>query len=379
MISDTEFRLSFWRDGSTKAERLASSLLGLSGYQEIDPQSPLGGPDGKKDIVCQKGGITWIGAVYFPIGPKRFAEIKKKFLSDLEGVREEHGGFVFVTNQSLTPKQRAILLDIVHDANKEADIIHLQRMVNLLDAAPGYGVRIQFLKIPLTLEEQLSWMANTDSQTAKALTANTRELRTVRALVERLGVDQEQVVRTLGLIGASGAVTPDLISVSSFIRNDHFQVISQEISPELVLLFHRLTCFELPSRAVGVLRTKQVWLANSDGQTATHAQPPEPDVIEAQLIELCAGWNESFVGLRSNSAKLSAISEFHAKFLLLHPFLDGNGRVARAILMQQCLDLFSRADMTLMNKGVDYYEALRSADAGNFDRLISLIQPIVGD
>jgi hypothetical protein len=46
--------------------------------------------------------------------------------------------------------------------------------------------------------------------------------------------------------------------------------------------------------------------------------------------------------------------------------MDGNGRVSRAIMMQQCLDLFGKADMTLMNKGAEYYAALEAADGGDF-------------
>jgi hypothetical protein len=146
MISDTELRLSFWRDGSTKAERLAASALRLAGYDEIDPQSPLGGPDGKKDILCQKGGLTWVGAVYFPIGPTGFAAIKKKFSGDLSGAPTKPKGFVFVTNQTLTPLQRETLRKLVQDAGKEADILHLQQLTNLLDSAPGYGIRLQISK-----------------------------------------------------------------------------------------------------------------------------------------------------------------------------------------------------------------------------------------
>ena len=79
-MNDTELRLSFWRDGSTKSERLAAAALKLSGYEEIDPQNPLGGPDGKKDIVCIKGGVRWVAAVFFPGGPKSFPAVKKKYL-----------------------------------------------------------------------------------------------------------------------------------------------------------------------------------------------------------------------------------------------------------------------------------------------------------
>lgn len=111
MISDTELRLSFWREGQTKAERLAGAALRLSGFEEIDPQNPLGGPDGKKDLICQKGGLSWVAAVYFPTGPLSFARLKKKFQSDLLGASEEHPGFVFITNQTLSPGQRKILTE----------------------------------------------------------------------------------------------------------------------------------------------------------------------------------------------------------------------------------------------------------------------------
>jgi Fic family protein len=81
--------------------------------------------------------------------------------------------------------------------------------------------------------------------------------------------------------------------------------------------------------------------------------------------------------LVDSSAKLTAIAKFHASFLLVHPFFDGNGRVARAILMQQCLDLFGRANMALMNKGADYYVSLQRADSGNYKPLVALIYPVV--
>ena len=37
LMSDTDLRSLFWRDGSSKAEHLAAATLRLSGYEEIDP------------------------------------------------------------------------------------------------------------------------------------------------------------------------------------------------------------------------------------------------------------------------------------------------------------------------------------------------------
>lgn len=383
MLKDTELRLLFWRDGSTQAERLAAAVLRLSGYEAIDPQSPLGGPDGKKDILCRKGGLTWVGAVYFPTGPTGFTAIKKKYRSDLMGSPAEHRGFVFVTNQTITPGQRRILEELATGAGKEFEIVHLQTLQTSLDSAAGYGTRIQYLRIPMTIEEQLSWASDSDTRTAKALEVNTRELLALKASVERLTSGQAHILQTISQVAqavpASEAIvtTPDLLSVSSFFRDDDFTAISAVLNPELVLLFHRLACFDLPSRIVGRLRTSEVWLGNMEGVRATHIEPPPAGELETRLSVLCEQWRANYPGLRARGKKLEAVASFHAALLALHPFQDGNGRAARTILMQQCIDLFGRADMSLMNRGAEYYMALKNADGGNFASLVKLIEAII--
>lgn len=377
MLKDTELRLSFWRDGSTNAERLAAAVLRLSGYEEIDPQSPLGGPDGKKDLICTKGGLVWIGAVYFPIGPVSFPSIKRKFCSDLVGATARVGGFAFITNQSLSPTQRKSLAALGQKSGKEVVIFHLQQLQTLLDSPIGYGTRIQFLRIGMTIEEQLSWAVESDSQTAKALASNTRELLALRSAVERLNLGQAHIMRTMSDLPIAPQSGPDLISVSSFVQGTEFGQITKDIRPDLIALFHRLTCFDLPSRSIGTIRDADVWIGNIDGQRADHVQPPPHGEVFALLASLCDQWRGDFPKLRSKDAKLEAIARFHANFLVIHPFMDGNGRVARAILMQQCLDFFGKADMTLMSKGGEYYAALKQADSGRYDALVSLLGPVV--
>jgi hypothetical protein len=44
----TESDLRDWRGGQTNAERLCAGILEISGYTDVDPQAPLGGPDDKK-------------------------------------------------------------------------------------------------------------------------------------------------------------------------------------------------------------------------------------------------------------------------------------------------------------------------------------------
>jgi HJR/Mrr/RecB family endonuclease len=108
--ASTAETLRDWLGGSVNAERLASAILALDGYRQIDPQHTLGGPDGGRDILCTKGGKKYVAAVYFPVGDKTIAAIKKKFSGDLKGAKAAGvDGIVFVTNQALSQAQRKAL------------------------------------------------------------------------------------------------------------------------------------------------------------------------------------------------------------------------------------------------------------------------------
>lgn len=153
---ETWHRLLNWDRGQAGAERLAGVLLSDEGFEEVDPSHPLGGKDGLKDIVCLFNGQKWVGGVYFPRGQKEFKEIKSKFTHDLEGVFKNNAkGFVFITNQELRLSERKELSEINKDI--DIDIYHLERISNYLNTPKAYGIRMEFLDIDMTKEEQLSY------------------------------------------------------------------------------------------------------------------------------------------------------------------------------------------------------------------------------
>lgn len=156
---ETWHRLREWAKGSHSAERLAGHLLSSDGYDSLDPSHPLGGPDGLKDALCQKNGDKWIGAVYFPRGQKSFTKTKKKFIDDFAGVEENNAdGIAFVTNQELSLSEREELSSYAD----KADIFHLERNAHLLDRPENYGVRLQYLNVGMSKEEQLAYMSSHD-------------------------------------------------------------------------------------------------------------------------------------------------------------------------------------------------------------------------
>lgn len=379
-ISDTELRLLTWRDGFTQAERLAASVLRLAGFEAIDPQAPLGGGDGGKDIVCAKGGITWVGAVHFPVTACSYTKSKNKFISDIKKVPRQHRGFTFITNQHLTIKQREALEKLGNDESKEVEIFHLERVRALLDAPNGYGVRLQFLRIPMTVEEQLAWFAESGSRVEQALDINTRELRAIKSMIQQLSSDSAEIMRTVLSFESLNPPTPDLLSTSNFKKSDRFPALTAELAPEHILLIHRLIAFDLSTRGAGVLRTGEISLARMRNPRATDSRigVPAKEVLD-RLLELCRVWRHDFptISKSQKEPKLIALARFHTKFLQIHPFTDGNGRVSRAILMQQCLDIFGYANMSLLNRGKEYYEALQLADRGDFGALANLFEAIV--
>lgn len=142
---ETWHRLSNWTNGQAPSERLAVQVLYQSGYEAIDPSHPLGGPDGAKDAVMQRGGEKWIMAAYFPRGQQPFSAIKAKLASDYLGVGKHKAlGLAFVTNQEISIGERRILSETMSGA---LDLYHLERVVSVLDMPMMASVRTQFLQI----------------------------------------------------------------------------------------------------------------------------------------------------------------------------------------------------------------------------------------
>ncbi len=154
---DIRYTLVEWTGGQESAERLSGHILRSEGYESVDPSQPLGGPDGTKDLKCNKSGIEFIGGCYFPRGQMTFTKIKKKFLNDLDGVKKNNvNGFIFITNQEITVTQRRQLEML---AIHPTVIFHLERIIDILDRPINYAFRSKFLEIPITHEENISVMA----------------------------------------------------------------------------------------------------------------------------------------------------------------------------------------------------------------------------
>ncbi|MCK9554956.1 hypothetical protein M0R36_03960 [bacterium] len=158
---ETWARLKEWTRGQKASERLSGHILRADGFRSIDPSHPLGGRDDLKDIISKKDDKSWVCGCYFPRGQQKFAKIKKKFNDDLKGViKHNSDGFVFVTNQEISVKEREIFSKL--NTDKDTEIYHIERITSLLNSPICYGVRLDFLDISVTKEEQLAYFAERD-------------------------------------------------------------------------------------------------------------------------------------------------------------------------------------------------------------------------
>ncbi len=158
---ETWHRLLEWDREQADAERLAARLLATSGYVGVDPAHPLGGPDGGRDIVCKSNDIEWIVCVYFPRGAKEYTEVRGKFLSDVEKAKASKGeGVIFFANQELRLSERAEFESLAKPL--PCDLYHLEKIALALDTPRNYGLRLEFLSIEMTKEEQISFFNERD-------------------------------------------------------------------------------------------------------------------------------------------------------------------------------------------------------------------------
>ena len=142
----------------------------------------------------------------------------------------------------------------------------------------------------------------------------------------------------------------------------------QDVSEETLKHVHELTVHRiLPDEAIGVYRKTQVVVKNSQTGEVTFRPPPAieiPFLIASFLQWLnLAGGDELHVVLKAGIS--------HYEIVRIHPFLDGNGRVARAlatlVLFKAGYDIkrFFSLEEHYDREPIIYYDALQAVGKQN--------------
>jgi fido (protein-threonine AMPylation protein) len=346
---------------------LAAAVLHIEGYENVDPQHPLGGPDGLKDVLCRKDGCVWVAAVYFPPTPSTFSGVRNKFDHDVSGApKNSAGGFAFVVNQHLTVGEREELIS--RSSVPRTEIYHLERLVGILNAPKGCGARLEYLRIPMTEEEQWSFWNTMNTDIVRRLADN--EMRRNQEFRDIHGKLDLILLRTTALEINFRDHPSSLLATSEVQEID---LPTASLSMTGLCWLHRLLTVDssLPEAVRGRFRAVQVWIGSAQLTLASYVPPP-PEEVPDRTAALLSRWHKQHRKLQT-ADKLEVtrgLAEFHHRFLEIHPFLDGNGRVARALLDQAARELLNQGVGTDFIRPPDeYYKSLKFADAGDLSAL----------
>lgn len=354
-----------WDKGRVFSERMAAKILAIEGYENVDPQSPIGGPDGKKDIICTKYGKKFVVGCYFPSSQKSFKDIESKFGDDIEGVKNHQAdGFIFLTNQKITPTER---INLTSGHNFETTIYHGERVCGILDSPKGYGVRLEYLGVELSREEQISFL-NSHIDLKEHFEEIKQTLADLNKVTTKLAGEvylRDQHNEPLSSLPISGVKYSSRISIEDLFVL-HRAILEATQKSE----YHKFLGF----------RKVEVWIGNPGNEKdKADFVPAPPNEVSKLTYDLLRWWREEYMKViyRTDKEKISAIANFHERFLSIHPFLDGNGRVARTLASMQYKDLLEK---DVQFEGIErskYYEALNAARNGSNKNLNAIFTALI--
>jgi len=100
-----------------------------------------------------------------------------------------------------------------------------------------------------------------------------------------------------------------------------------------------------------------------------------PEEVPGRMAALIKRWNDNVPHLQGDDRKALSeeLAHFHHDLLLIHPFMDGNGRIARIILNEQAT-FFCKKPVTFSFDREQYYQSLHLADMRESSQLAEMIQ-----
>ena len=135
------------------------------------------------------------------------------------------------------------------------------------------------------------------------------------------------------------------------------------LSSKDILSLHELVLRSIEDDFAGRLRNAGVRIAGAN------FLPPNAQKVSGLLDELIQFVNTNTLEL--NVIELATV--FHHRFVWIHPFFDGNGRTVRLAMNLLLMRSGFPPAIILKNDRKKYYDALNSANKGNYSKLALLM------
>ena len=142
---------------------------------------------------------------------------------------------------------------------------------------------------------------------------------------------------------------------------------SDAITEDNIKYLHKLFYKRIEEENAGQYRTKSIIVTGSD------VEFPKPEILQDKMTE----FSQSIPDMRKNLHPIEFAAMLHAKFVNIHPFIDGNGRVAR-LLMNLAL-LQAGYNITIIPPVVraDYIRAIQDTNHNKFTLFVNFVSEMV--
>lgn len=265
----------------------------------------------------------------------------------------------------MTVGERAKLIELSNDVPTE--IYHLERIRSVLDAPKGYGLRLEFLRIPMCEEEQLAFWSAFNYDVTRQLIRNEQKLVTLDEKMDEV-LARTRVIESSLERDRSSLVSPDPLP-------EDFEAPMGSLNLSTLCWLHRIVTEEsyVPEVNRGRFRSVRVCVGTVD---EVQFVPPPADEVPKLITALLEWWRSTYWTLAGEDRHrtIEVLTEFHYRVLYIHPFFDGNGRVARILLDQAARELLNqRIGREFTADAEEYFACLREANKGNLLMLMRRI------
>ncbi|MEW5996968.1 MAG: Fic family protein [Candidatus Micrarchaeota archaeon] len=142
----------------------------------------------------------------------------------------------------------------------------------------------------------------------------------------------------------------------------------RKITEQDILDLHRLVMSKIDDSIAGKYRAQQVYI-----EGAAHVPPP-PNKVRELIGQVIGEMNKPGKGMET----VKSASRIHHLIAWIHPFVDGNGRVARLLLNLKLMRGGFPPVVLLKTERRSYYSALEKADDGDLYPITTMIANSVG-
>jgi Fic family protein len=184
---------------------------------------------------------------------------------------------------------------------------------------------------------------------------------------------QSSVRRNFGLATDARRIPPAEQGIADMMV-DLYRSFTDPLTHETLFRWHAmLTAGRRDLHTIGAYRTHKdpmQIISGPVGNPKVHFEAPPSAVIEKEMEGFIRWFNETVPDSRAAVPALSRAGIAHLYFVTIHPFEDGNGRIARALAEKALSQALGQPTLialsqTIQNDKKEYYEALHRSSRDN--------------